>query len=241
MTQPSLAHVPEDWTRALAIVAHPDDLEYGTASAIAKWTRAGKEITYLLVSRGEAGIDAWPPTQTAAVREAEERESARRVGVETVEFLVFPDGVIEYGLPLRRDLARAIRQYRPEVLLLINFDLTWAGGVLNQADHRAVGLAACDAARDAANRWIFPELAQGGLEPWRGTRWLFVSGVAEPTHACDLGDALSAGIASLQAHHAYLTHLAAPLDPETFLRDQATQMGAQLGCAYAVGFRVLQL
>ncbi|MBI3966605.1 MAG: PIG-L family deacetylase [Chloroflexi bacterium] len=235
-----LEQVPEDWSRALAIVAHPDDLEYGVASAVAKWTAAGKWVGYVLASRGEAGIDLWPPERTAPVREAEERESARIVGVETVEFLDYPDGVIEYGLPLRRDLARAIRRHRPEVLVTINFDLAFAGGMLNQADHRAVGLAAGDAARDAGNRWIFPELVAEGLASWSGVRYVLVGGVPEPTHACDVTGLLERGIASLQAHQAYLEHLGG-FDPEAFLRSEAAAAGARLRCEHAVAFALLRV
>ncbi|HEX2173642.1 MAG TPA: PIG-L family deacetylase, partial [Dehalococcoidia bacterium] len=178
-----LEPVPEDWERAVAIVAHPDDLEYGASSAIAKWTAAGKEVVYVLATRGEAGIDALPPEEVGPLREAEERESARLVGVESVEFLGHRDGVVEYGLPLRRDLARAIRRHRPDVIITGSFDLAWPSGTLNQADHRAVGLAALDAGRDAGNRWIFPELQAEGLEPWGRTRWVFVS-ESLATHAC---------------------------------------------------------
>ena len=241
MTEVRLEQLPEDWNRALAIVAHPDDLEYGASSAIAKWTAAGKTVTYLLASRGEAGIDAWPPEQVGPLREAEERESARLVGVETVEFLDYRDGVVEYGLPLRRDLARAIRRHRPEVIITISFELAWPGGALNQADHRAVGVAACDAARDAGNRWIFPELAAQGWEPWAGTRWVFVHGVPDPTHACDIGDAIEPGIASLQAHRAYFENLGVEFDPGAFLRERAAEVGARFGRRYAVEFRVLSL
>src|SRR5664279_3333899 len=95
---PGLLPFPDDWSRALAIVAHPDDLEYGAASAIAKWTAAGKHVAYLLATRGEAGIDTLEPAECARVREAEERASAATVGVSDVEFLDHADGVIEYGV-----------------------------------------------------------------------------------------------------------------------------------------------
>jgi LmbE family N-acetylglucosaminyl deacetylase len=241
MTDDKLEHVPEDWERALAIVAHPDDLEYGASSAVAKWTAAGKHVAYVLATRGEAGINAWPPERVGPVREAEELESARLVGVETVEFLDYRDGMVEYGLPLRRDLARAIRRHRPDAIITGNFELAWPGGALNQADHRAVGLAACDAARDAGNRWIFPELTAEGLEPWGGTRRVFVNAAVPSTHACDVGEALERGIASLKAHRAYFENLGQEFDPDTFLRQSAARVGARLGCRYAVEFRVLSL
>jgi LmbE family N-acetylglucosaminyl deacetylase len=240
-SQPSLEPVPEDWQRALGIVAHPDDLEYGASSAVAKWTAAGKEVVYVLASRGEAGIGAWPPEKTAPIREAEEIESARLVGVESVQFLGYRDGMIEFGLPLRRDLARAIRRHRPEVVITLSFDVAFPGGGLNQADHRAVGLAACDAARDAGNRWIFPELLDQGLEPWGGVRYVFIAAADGAAHACDVGDALDRGIASLKAHHAYFDNLGSDFDPDRFLRESASRTGSRLGCQYAIQFRVLHV
>ena len=238
---PPLEPVPEDWARLLAIAAHPDDLEYGTSCAVARWTGLGKEVAYLMVTRGEAGIDAWPPERTAPIREAEEIESARLVGVTSVTFLDYRDGTVEYGLGLRRDLAREIRRLRPEALAIGGFDLAWPGGFLNQADHRAVGLAACDAARDAGNRWIFPELVAEGLEPWGGVRYVFVSGSSQPTHACDIASGLEQGIASLVAQKAYFENLGRPFDADAFLRSQAEKAGARFGVAVAAAFQVLHV
>jgi len=240
MTEPSpLAILPEDWQRALAVVAHPDDLEYGAASAVARWTAQGKEVCYLLVTRGEAGIDAMPPEAVGPLREAEERQSASLVGVQTVEFLGYKDGVIEYGLPLRRDIARAIRRHRPELLVTLNQHLTWGQAGLNMADHRWVALATLDAAQDAGNRWIFPELLAEGWEPWPGVRMVCLSGSPTPTHAVDVTAFLAQGIASLQQHRVYLANLSEPFDPEAFLRQQAEETGQRCGCQLAVSFEVI--
>src|SRR5262245_26808122 len=103
-----LEPMPTDFSRALAIVAHPDDLEYGAAVAGAAWTDAGKDVRYVLVTRGEAGIDTMEPAEAAPLREAEEIAGAAEVGVSIVEFLDHRDGVVQYGLELRRDLAAAI-------------------------------------------------------------------------------------------------------------------------------------
>src|ERR1700704_2427710 len=97
--------LPEDWTKALAVVAHPDDLEFGAAAAIARWTGQGKEIVYVLLTSGEAGIDGIAPAESGPLREAEQIESARIVGVSAVEFLGQPDGTIEYSVALRRLIA----------------------------------------------------------------------------------------------------------------------------------------
>jgi LmbE family N-acetylglucosaminyl deacetylase len=231
--------LPEDWDRALAIVAHPDDLEYGAASAIARWTSQGKEVTYVLVTSGEAGIDTLAPEEAGPLRAEEERRSARVVGVSTVEFLKYPDGTVEYGLPLRRDLARMIRRFRPDVIISINPHLTWGHGAFNTADHRAVGLAILDAARDAGNRWIFRELLNEALEPWGGVRMVCFGASPQPTHAVDVTDFLAKGMESLREHAAYLTALGAA-DPAAFLRERASEVGKRLGCELAVDFEVFK-
>jgi LmbE family N-acetylglucosaminyl deacetylase len=236
---PSLPALREDWQRALCVAAHPDDLEYGTAAAVARWTSQGKTVTYLLATRGEAGIDGMDPATAAPLREEEEREGARAVGVDVVEFLDHRDGVVEYGLPLRRDIARAIRRHRPEVVVTGAFAERMIGGVTNQADHRAVGLAAVDAARDAGNRWVFPELRDEGLEPWSGVRYVCVAAAAEPTHGVDVTGFVGQGIASLQAHRAYMDGLGnAAFDPAEFLEWIAAASGARLGVDAGVLFDV---
>jgi LmbE family N-acetylglucosaminyl deacetylase len=235
-----LPELPESWDRCLAVVAHPDDIEYGAASAVAKWTAQGKTVTYLLASRGEAGIDSLHPDKAAPLREAEERAGAREVGVDVVEFLDHRDGVIEYGVDLRRDIVRSIRRHRPEVIVSGGFDVRGPMGMTNQADHRAVGLAALDAARDAGNRWIFPELADEDLEPWGGVKYVCLGGSASPTHGVDItGEPLQRGIASLAAHAEYTKGLGAGgPDPGAMLTWAARLGGPLLGVECAVLFDV---
>ncbi len=199
--------MPDDWQRALAVVAHPDDLEYGAAGAVAAWTAAGRAVDYLLVSRGEAGIDGMAPEEARTVREAEQVASAAVVGVHNVEFLDYRDGQIEAGLPLRRDLARVIRRHRPELIVTLNHHDTWGPGSWNTPDHRAVGRTVLDASADAGNRWIFPELVAEGDEPWGGTRWVAVAGSPYPTHAVDITDTLDLAVESLAAHRSYIEAL----------------------------------
>jgi LmbE family N-acetylglucosaminyl deacetylase len=237
MTAP-LEPFPEDWGRALAVVAHPDDLEYGGAAAVARWTREGRSVAYLLVTRGEAGIDGMDPAEAAGVRTDEQRASAAVVGVDEVEFLDHPDGMLEYGLPLRRDIAAAIRRHRPDVVVAVNHRETYGGVALNMADHRVTGAATIDAVRDAANRWVFRDLAAAGLEPWAGVRHLAVIASPQPTHAVDVGETFDLGVESLRCHAAYLAGLGAP-DPESFLRRGAEATGAAFGCDLAVGFELL--
>ncbi|PVZ04924.1 PIG-L deacetylase family protein [Actinomycetospora cinnamomea] len=204
-----LPPLPDDWSRALAVAAHPDDLEYGTAAAVAAWTAAGRSVSYVLVTRGEAGMAGTPPESAAAIREDEERRSAAAVGVHDLRFLGHRDGVVTEGLDLRRDLAREIRRARPELVVVTNHHETFGPGMWNSADHRAVGRATLDAVGDAGNAWIFPELVDEGFEPWPGVRHVAVAHSPQPTHAVDVTGWRDAAIASLSEQKAYL----AALDP----------------------------
>ncbi len=245
-TTPTLQPFPEDWERALAIVAHPDDIEYGIAMAVARWTGQGKQVAYVLATSGEAGIDGVPPDEAGPLREVEQRAAGEIVGVDTVEFLGFTDGIVPYDLELRSALAAAIRRHRPEVIVTINHELTFGPAdsgeaVLNMADHRHVGLAALDAARDAGNRWIFTDLLDEGLEPWDGVRFVGISATSTPTHAVDVTGHLDAGVASLDAHRAYLDGLADPLDVRAMLTGFARAGGEGLGVDLAISFQVIRV
>ncbi len=226
--------VDEEWERAVAVVAHPDDLEYGAASAVARWTRQGKEVSYVLVTKGEAGIDGMAPEQAAPLREEEQRRSAARVGVSHVEFLGHADGSVEPGLALRRDLAGALRRLLPDVVITMNFELTWGDGAsVNHADHRAVGLSTLDACRDAANRWMFADLG----DPWQGIKVVYVAGTSSPTHFADVTATIDVGVASLREHQAYIDGLGTDFDPDEFLRNISGFGGMAAGCEYAVLFQ----
>ncbi|WP_406089325.1 PIG-L deacetylase family protein [Streptomyces sp. NBC_01013] len=237
-----LEPMPTDWQRALAVVAHPDDLEYGCAAAVAGWTDGGRDITYLLATRGEAGIDTLEPERCAPLREQEQRASAAVVGVSRVEFLDHRDGVIEYGIGLRRDIAAAVRRHRPELVITLNHRDTWGGVAWNTPDHRAVGRATLDAAADAGNRWIFPELTEQGLEPWDGVRWVAVAGSATPTHAVDATAGLERSVQSLLAHRTYIEVLT-DQDPEAYCRNfltgNAQASAGRFGGRPAVTFELL--
>lgn len=238
-----LEPLPEDWSRALAIAAHPDDLEYGAAGAIARWTDAGKDVRYLLVTRGEAGIDTLSPEESGPLREAEQRAGAAEVGVSVVDFLDHPDGTIEYGLALRRDLAAAIRRHQPELVVTGNYHDTWPGGGWNSADHRNVGRAVLDAVADAGNRWISPELVAQGLQPWTGVRFVAVVGSPIATHAVDVSSTMDRAVASLEAHGAYLEALGEhPMaSAREFLQWMAELGASRFGGRPAVTFELLRL
>jgi LmbE family N-acetylglucosaminyl deacetylase len=197
---------PDDWQRALVVAAHPDDIEYGLAAAVSAWTTAGKEVHYLLATRGEAGMAGVKPEDAAPLREEEERRSAAVVGVTEVEFLDHRDGVLVAGPELRRDLAAAIRRHRPELVVTGYFGATWSPpglspAFVNSADHRALGQSVLDAVADAGNEWIFPDLTE---ERWPGVKYIAVSEMLDPPHEVEVGAEVEKAVASLCEHRRYL-------------------------------------
>lgn len=218
--------------RVLAVVAHPDDLEYGAAAAIARWRREGSEVVYVLATRGEAGIDGLPPEECGPLREQEQRDSAAIVGVDQVEFLDHADGVLEYGLPLRRDLAAAIRRHRPDTVITLNHREGWGPpGTLNSADHRALGAALLDAVADAGNRWIFPDVGGAAHDVAR----ILVASSPQARHAIDVSATVDVAIASLAEHRAYLEGLGDhPMSDPELLRWWLGDVGARVGCDAAL-------
>jgi LmbE family N-acetylglucosaminyl deacetylase len=240
--RPTLEPLEGPFSSVLCVVAHPDDIEYGTAAAVNRWVGEGAAVSYFLLTRGEAGIDTMDPDEAAVVREEEERESARRVGVDRVDFGDHRDGAIEYGVPLRRDIARAIRRSRPDVVVAGHWGERFVGGMVNQADHRAVGLATLDAVADAGNRWLHRELTDEGLEPWNGVRLIAIAGSPDPTHWVDVsGEHFEAAVHSLEAHEAYN----AALPPEFPVPRALLQMilgngGQAVGVEHAALFDVIR-
>ncbi|MFD1211479.1 PIG-L deacetylase family protein [Arthrobacter sp. GCM10027362] len=202
-----LEPMPADWDRVLVLMAHPDDPEYGASAAVAEWAAQGKQVAYVLATRGEAGIAGLPPAEAGPLREAEQRAACAAVGVEDLTFLDHPDGRLEETLALRRDLARAIRRYRPDGLITLNHRETWAPGRWNSQDHQVFGRSVLNAVADAANEWIFPELGDAGLPPHAGVRWAALVS-PQPTHFVPVGrESMEKALASLMAHERYLEAL----------------------------------
>ncbi|MFV0434156.1 MAG: PIG-L deacetylase family protein [Leucobacter sp.] len=228
-----------DISRVLVVIAHPDDAEYGNSAAVAAWTDRGVEVAYLLLTAGEAGMQL-PPEETAPLRAEEQRRACDVVGVRRLAILNFPDGMLEYGLELRRAIAREIREFRPDAVICGSGSLKVGWG-LDHPDHRAAGLAAIDATRDADNRWVFPELARDEqLAPW-GTTWLLLTG-GDATHYVEVSDAdVSRAVASLQQHRAYLAELPWHPAPEDFIPELLAEGGQRSGVPYAVTYEAHRL
>lgn len=240
MSESQIQRLPdEEFRRVLCVVAHPDDLEYGTSAAVAEWTDRGIEVSYLLLTRGEAGMQI-PPEECALIRREQERACAQ-VGVSDLVMLDHPDGMLVYSLEIRRDIARRIREFKPDAVVTGAWDLEASWG-LNMADHRVAGVCTLDAVRDADNTWVHPELAkQENLPKW-GTRWLLVGGHPRPTHGVPVSEAsIDRAVKSLEAHEEYLAAIPGHPKPAEFIPEMLTGGGKALGVDHAMLFGAFDL
>jgi LmbE family N-acetylglucosaminyl deacetylase len=205
--------------RILVVMAHPDDVDFGAAGTVAGWTARGIEVAYLMVTDGDAGgfDDDFPRGEMAALRRAEQRAAAKCVGVDDVRFLGYPDGRVEATLDLRRDIARVIRQVRPDRMLVPSPDRDYKRIYPSHPDHRAVGSAALDAVYpDARNPYAFPELRdEEGLGAWT-VREVWITGGPAPDHQVDVTEFFERKLAALRAHVSQTGHMDDGL--ETMLR-----------------------
>lgn len=210
MTFPPSAPALSDVHRVLAVFAHPDDVDFGSAGTVASWIEAGIEVTYLIATRGDAGgFDDTPRDQMPLLREKEQRAAAAAVGVEHVEFLDgYADGTVTPSLALRRDITAAIRRWRPDRVLTSSPLRRWeriAGP--SHPDHLAVGEATtCAIYPDARNPFAHPELLRDGLEPWV-VREIWYSGGPDPDHIVDVTEAYPRKLAALREHVSQTAHL----------------------------------
>jgi LmbE family N-acetylglucosaminyl deacetylase len=188
--------------RILVITAHPDDVDFGAAGSVAAWTAAGAHVTYCVVTNGDAGgfDPAVPRSQIPRIRQAEQRAAAGEVGVTDLVFLGYPDGRVEAGMDLRRDLARVIRQVRPDRVVCPSSERWWERVFASHPDHLAVGEAAlCAVYPDARNPFAFPELAEAGLEAHVvGEVWIMASPRSD-TYV-DVTATFDKKVAALRAH-----------------------------------------
>jgi LmbE family N-acetylglucosaminyl deacetylase len=230
--------------RVLAIAAHPDDLDFSAAGTIAGWTSAGLEVVYCIVTDGDAGgfDESFPRTEMAPLRRAEQTAAADCVGVHDLRFLGYPDGQVEATLSLRRDLARVIRQVRPDRVLCPSPERNYNRIGIGHPDHRAVGSAALDAVYpDARNPFTFRELATDeGLAAWVVPEVWIGGGATAPNHYVDVTGTFPRKLAALRAHQSQTGHLT---DLEDRLRTRSAALAAQGGLAQgqlAEAFQVLE-
>ncbi len=228
MTSPPHRKPAEHVERALCVLAHPDDVDFGSAGTVATWTAAGTEVTYLIVTDGDAGgFDETPRDRMGPLRQAEQRAAAAAVGVSDVRFLGYPDGRLELTLDLRRDISRVIRQVRPQRVLTSSPERWWDRIGASHPDHMTVGEATLRAVYpDARNPFAFPELLQDeGLEAWTVSEvWLGASPRAD--HAVDVTDLVELKFAALKSHVSQVSHNP---DLEKFVIGWMRQVAARFG------------
>jgi LmbE family N-acetylglucosaminyl deacetylase len=216
-------------TRVLAVAAHPDDLDFGAAGTIARWSDAGATVTYLLCTRGDqGGFDETPREEMPWIRETEQRAAAKAVGVTDVRFLDgFRDGWLEPTHELQREIVRVIRQVRPERMLIPSAERNWERIQASHPDHLAAGEAAIRAIYPAArNPFSFPELlADEGLDAWV-VQETWVMAHPGAAHAVDITDTFERKIEALRAHLSQVRHLD---DLEGMLRSWAERTARTAG------------
>jgi LmbE family N-acetylglucosaminyl deacetylase len=230
-------------SRILVIVAHPDDVDFGAAGTVARWTDAGIDVSYCVVTNGEAGGSdlSVPRDEMVRVRQSEQTAAAKQVGVHDLHFLGYPDGRVEPTIGLRRDLARVIRLLRPDRVLCQSPDRNYIRMGVSHPDHRAVGSASLDAVYpDSRNPFAFPELlAEEKLEPWT-VREVWIAGTAAPTHYVDITETFGRKLAALRSH---VSQIKDPQGLEEMLRGWLGRAAVQGGLAegrLAESFQVLQ-
>jgi len=191
-----------DVERALVIAAHPDDVDFGAGGTIAAWTDVGIEVTYCIVTDGDAGgFDvALPREQVGAVRRAEQTRAAKELGVERLCFLGYPDGRLEVSLALRCDITRVIREVRPQRVLCQSPERNFRRIFTSHPDHLAAAEAAlCAVYPDARNPFTFTELMAEGLEPWVVPE-VWMMGGPSPDRAVDVTNQFDRKVAALLCH-----------------------------------------
>jgi LmbE family N-acetylglucosaminyl deacetylase len=200
-----------DIERALVVVAHPDDVDFGASGTIATWVDAGIEVAYCLVTSGDAGgFDDTPREKMPALRQAEQRAAAQVLGVKDVTFLGYPDGQLVASYELRRDISRQIRRVRPQRVLTQSPERNYLRIGASHPDHRAAGAAALDAVYpDARNPFAHPELlADEGLAEWTVPEvWLMAAPPSLQNTWVDITDVFDRKVAALTEHVSQTAHM----------------------------------
>ena len=192
--------------RALCVMAHPDDVDFGSAGTVAAWVKQGIEVSYCLVTDGDAGgfDPSVPRSDIAGIRRAEQTAAANEIGVTDLTFLGYPDGRLEPTLELRRDLSRVIRQKRPDRVICQSPERNYQRIFASHPDHLAAGEATlCAVYPDARNPFTFTELVDEGWEPWT-VREVWMGAFTNPNHYVDITDTIELKLAALRRHESQL-------------------------------------
>jgi LmbE family N-acetylglucosaminyl deacetylase len=231
------------YSRAMVVVAHPDDAEFGCSGTVAKWCRLGWEVVYVLCTDGSKGTDDRniSSEQLAEIRKQEQIDAGKVLGLKTVEFLGYPDGYLQPSLELRKDISREIRRHKPDILITTNprRDLLGAG-YIGHPDHFAAGEAAMSAVYPAARDHLtFPELLEEGFEPHK-VREVWVTMFGEDATRFNPLDEVDVET-SIRALHAHTSQIKNPDGAAEGMRKRRAEIGAKVGAPYAEAFRAFKL
>lgn len=235
----SSQYVPE---RALFVCAHPDDLEFGVAGTAAKWANEGCEVTYVLITDGNAGSheDGMTAEKLAEIRRAEQREAAAAVGVKNCIFMGYDDGLLVNTLALRKELVRLIRQLRPNVVACMDPTNFFPNdNYINHPDHRAAGAATLDAVFPAAEMpLLYPDMNAAGLKPHKTNYvYLYFTDAEKCNVYIDISSTIEQKIKALGAHRSQMGDW--PFEER--IREWAAETGSKVGFAFAERFRRITL
>jgi len=231
--------------RVMVVVAHPDDAEFMAAGTVAKWSREGKEIIYVLCTSGDKGTSdtSVNPAELAEARRREQQAAGEHLGVSEVVFLGYEDGVLQNTLQLRCDVVRQIRRFKPDIIVCQDPTTRWSTqGYLNHPDHRAAGDATLDSVYPSArDPHVFPELLAEGFEPHK-VREVYVGGTNHADTWVDIGETIETKIAALRAHESQVGNGTRPdWDIDAFIRERARAVAEGHDMQYAEAFKYFKL
>jgi LmbE family N-acetylglucosaminyl deacetylase len=233
-----------DFSRAMVVIAHPDDAEYGCSASVAKWCRLGWEVVYVLCTDGSKGSEDREVSsgQLAELREKEQREAGKILGLQDVVFLGYPDGYLEPTLEVRKDISREIRRWKPDVLITSSPTRDLTGSTyIGHPDHFAAGEAALSAVFPSARDHLtFPELLDDeGLDIHKVNEvWVMSFGTTanfwNPLEEQDV----ATSIAALGKHASQVSNIE---ESAKWMKQRRAELGKQIGADYAESFRKFSL
>jgi LmbE family N-acetylglucosaminyl deacetylase len=225
---------------AMAIVAHPDDIEFSCAGTLARWAKAGSRISYVLCTSGDVGIALPGMTREKAseIREAEAQAAAEIAGAQEIIFLREPDGLLQPTLELRKKLVREIRRFKPEVVMTGDPTIVFSNATyINHPDHRAAATAALDAVFPASGQPnLFQELEQEGLAAHK-VRKVYITGNNQNELVVSIDDTIDIKLAALRMHKSQFIDW----DPGVRVMEWAKEKANNHDMQYAEVFRVITL
>ena len=232
--------ITEPPQRMLVVTPHPDDAEGGCGATMAKWIKeAGTEVVVLMCTNGDKGTAdrEISPAELAFIREREQRDASRVLGVKEVVFLAYPDGTLENTQEFRGKVVREIRRHRPEIIFCID---PYRSISHTHRDHRMSGQVALDAAYSYAWSYLhFPgQIEQEGLRPHK-VRKAFLWGSESPDVFVDVDGYLDMKANSLSAHASQMASRT-PGERLERIRAGTAELGEKVGLPHAEGFRRIE-